>query len=411
MDYLVYAFLFFLPFERYPSFEFHGVTIRLSIILVLLGLILVIPRFIMQKKLKPFSLMDKWITFYFAIAVLSSLFASQHGRSTEVLAFILMTIAGYVLVSRSFRKKFDATTVLRFVVASGVFTSLFGLYQFIGDGLGLSLKYTLLAKQYSKVVFGFPRVQAFSLEPLYFANFLLLPIIFLIVFLLVSQRTARWYEYLSLYIMSTAFFFTLSRGAYGALLIASLVFIGACFYFNQRVRNVVPILAVVALAVVSTLGGIKAFSGKQGVTTFSQQAVVVNKATTAASVTPRLLNYREAFRLFKTRPVLGIGIGNYGVFNTVNPHTAGGDYMIVNNQYLESLAETGIFGLIGFLGIIVSAFLGLHTSLKADKGNWAALALAMTLVAILVQYNFLSTIYIFYVWAVLGLIEARTFSS
>jgi len=404
-SYLAYAFLFVLPFERIPSFELHGVTIRASVILLLVAAVTALPGLIFRRPQPPLSLMDKWVAAFAGVAVLSDLLAHQHGRSTEVLAFLAAALVGYLLVSRALRPFFQPIMVLRVITASAVVASLFGLYQFIADGLGVSSRFTGLATQYTKLVFGFPRVQSVALEPLYFANFLLLPLLLLAAYLLVQKRAPKWHEAASLLIILTAFILTLSRGGYAGALGGAVVLCVAIFW--KRATNLRAAGSVVACLAVSfflSLGCIQAFSGSTGLSTFASQATVSDGQTVAASVTPRTTNFKEAIRLFRQKPVLGWGIGNYGVVNAVSPYSPSSGYMIVNNQYLETLAETGILGFLALAGVVFAAFRGLWLAGKNSEHYWIAVGLAAGLTGILVQYNFLSTIYIPYVWATLGLI-------
>lgn len=403
--YLAYAFLFVLPFERIPSFELHGVTVRASVILLLLAAVTALPSLLFRRPLPPLSRMDKWILGFAGIAALSDIFASQHGRSTEVLAFLAAALVGYLLVSRALRPFFQPIVILRVIITSATVASLFGLYQFVADGLGVSNHFTGLATQYTKLVFSFPRVQSAALEPLYFANFLLLPLFLLGAYLLIQKRSPKWHETSSLIIIATAFILTLSRGGYAGFLGGSLLLILALIWKRATtLRAAGTVVACLVISFALSLGAIQTFSGSTGVSTFAAQATVSDGQTVAASVTPRTANYKEAFRLFKQRPVLGWGIGNYGVVNAVSPHTTSGGYMIVNNQYLETLAETGILGFLALAGVVLAAFRGLWLAAQDPKRYWIAVGLAAALFGILVQYNFLSTIYIPYVWATLGLI-------
>ena len=409
MDIFAYLLLFFLPFERIPSLQFHGVTVRISVILLIVAFFTVLPWLYVRRRLGPRSLLDTAIMVFAAIAILSSVFASEHSRSLEVVVFLASTILGYVVISRLLRGMFPIIKVLQTVVASGTITSLFGLYQFVGNSEGLAMKWTGLSTQYSKVVFSFPRVQSVGLEPLYFGNFLFFPILMLGTFLLTLERKPRWYELLSLLIMLVAFCLTLSRGAYSGILGGTVLLIVIFMALRQIPRNLLLVGGVAIASILISLGAIQAVSGSKGVQTFSHQATVTDTKTTSASVTPRLANFKEAWRLFKTKPVLGIGIGNYGIENTVSPHVPGGAYMIVNDQYLETLAETGILGFLALVGIIVTAFLSLKNAMLPTKDRWITYALAATFLGILIQYTTMSTIYLLYLWTVLALIEACSY--
>src|SRR5690606_6265065 len=111
----------------------------------------------------------------------SVLVASDQVRSIQVMGFFSVVLVGYLLISRTFRAQFSRIQVENIVITAGVLTAVFGLYQFVGNSyFNLSSTYTGLAEAYEKGTFAFARVQSVGLEPLYYANFLLLPIFILL---------------------------------------------------------------------------------------------------------------------------------------------------------------------------------------------------------------------------------------
>lgn len=72
------------------------------------------------------------------------------------------------------------------------------------------------------------------------------------------------------------------------------------------------------------------------------------------STTERLSYFGEAWKLIKTHPFLGAGLGNYtlAVHNDINPNLQSWDYQPVHNVYLLGLAELGVIGLILWLVLI-----------------------------------------------------------
>jgi len=134
---------------------------------------------------------------------------------------------------------------------------------------------------------------------------------------------------------------------------------------------------------------------------------LVGVETREAGVTPRLATYRSAYHLFRSSPWVGVGLGNFALV-TDQGKTDANQYPIVNNIYLEVLAETGILGALALFAIVVISLRTLWRLRSSDSDMiFPTLALAPVLVGLLVQYNFFSTIYILFVWVVVGLVAAK----
>ena len=407
MDLLVYALLFTLAFERIPSTQFHEITLRIPVFLLAACLLIGVPYLIIKKRATPISNIDTSIGAYLGVAILSILLASTRGRALEVFVFLLFVVAGYFVTSRFVRTTTKELVIIRILIAGGVVTSLYGLYQFFGDRLGLSIQMTGLAPQYSHMVFAFARVQSVALEPLYFASYLFIPL-FVLSSLIASRKKAPHIgEVVSLIVMSTAFILAVSRGAYLAAAVSIPLFLLFGFWRKLFTKNILWVAVSLLLAGAVSYGSLQAVSGSQGVQTFSTHAVGAEPSH-AASINPRLNNFHEALRLFKMNPILGVGLGNYGVINSISPHVPGHGYMIVNNQYLEVLAETGCIGLLAFLYLIYSIGTAILRSVKVQKHPWLITSLAAAFIAVLVQYLTFSTIYMIHVWILIALIEALT---
>ncbi|NJK71777.1 MAG: hypothetical protein HC932_06125 [Thermales bacterium] len=177
-----------LPFERIPSLEIAGVSLRISQILVLVGvwfffiLLAKNDSKITSIKIKKINI----ILFSFLIASIPSFFAVvNQTRFLTTLIATLLAFGATFLISQfevnPFKRVKELTISLTLV-------SIFGAYQFIGDLLGIPFNFTGLREQYTKIVFGIPRIQATALEPLYFAGMLFLPIFASLIFTSFHQR-------------------------------------------------------------------------------------------------------------------------------------------------------------------------------------------------------------------------------
>ncbi len=153
-------------------------------------------------------------------------------------------------------------------------------------------------------------------------------------------------------------------------------------------------------------------SGNFSLDTFIGQAT---EFETGAGIIERNETYDEAVDLFWQHPVTGIGIGNFGPAVAKYSHEMpAGGWLIVNNEPLELLVETGILGFSAILGLIIiviwqairalrqTRFIGDE---KDRKLLYAILAgLLAAFIGIIVQYQTFSTLYVLHVWFVIGMI-------
>ena len=85
--------------------------------------------------------------------------------------------------------------------------------------------------------------------------------------------------------------------------------------------------------------------------------------------------------------------------------------MIVNNEYLELLVETGVLGLVCFGAVVLVVLWQARVAAsKMDSAFVQAVVygLMAALVATLVQYNTFSVLYIMHIWLLIGLLHRLT---
>ncbi|QQG49775.1 MAG: O-antigen ligase family protein [Candidatus Berkelbacteria bacterium] len=409
IDQLANLAVFLLPFERLPSFDFAGVTLRLSTLVILVGALLMLPR--LRQFSWKLSLLDKTIIGFYVVAVISLTQATDLKRGLMVLGFLTYVLVVYAFLSRVWRKVLTPAKLQKLIVVAGAVTAVFGLYQFFGDALGLARQYTGLGELYTYHVFGFPRIQSTGHEPLYYANFLLLPILLLMSQYLQDAKSLGRWNLAALVLLLTVMVLTLSRGAYLGLIAGSLILLVALWRQTSWRRVLQSIgyvalsfgIAVALIQLVTTLGN----TTGRGFLNFADQATIQDYGK-GESTNLRIDRYKEAIRQFKEQPLLGAGLGQYGVVYAPPKDIARHGYPIVNNQYLETAAEMGLVGVIALMAVVGMAITQLVRSLKRRSSYFTAGLLAI-LIAIGVQYNFFSTIYIYHIWVLLALIEAATF--
>ncbi len=410
--------VFFLPFERFPTLNLGGVDLKINTVLgfiTLLGWVLALMFNPKRYKVQPYAITLPIVLFISAMLI-SLTQAQNMSRALEVLVFTLFTMAFSILATNMINSKEALKKTVQVILLAGLVVSLYGIFQFAGNLAGLSESAVLLKEGYGAKMMGFPRVMAFSMEPLYLANFLLIPIFLALAFFFnkvdiwpKKDGQKPWWK-LPLYLgfLVLILVLTVSRGAYlgfgAAFLVMAILLFRKVFTF----KNVALFLIGVVV-----IGYAVAFGLSKGDPTATNNFIthaLVRDYAKDASVQERLTTYKAALDAYHHRPVFGVGIGNYGPwlahFSSAPPD---GGWLVVNNEFLEVLAETGLVGLICF-GILL-VFL-IYRSLLAIKYaqdpffKTVMIGLFAAFIGVLVQYNFFSTLYIIHIWVLIGLLVA-----
>lgn len=412
---LVPIFLCALPFERLLTVDFHGYTVKLS---YLIGLFLLFSSFFVIKSIYRFVTLDEIILLLFNLSNFASvLYAIDHKRALIISFVILFLSLLYFILKRVFSDKLRF--YLNIILIISVAVSVFGLWQFFADQYCLGPSF--LRDAYTKTNFGFPRIQSTFLEPLYFANFLFIGLYSAIYLYIVKKKNL----YLAaLLVMAVAFFLALSRGAFFALALSSVV---ALILVISRFRSILKeylfalaviavsfVLAITIIFFVSETQGLKnylshAVSGEILSTNLSYKEILRGSQSEEVVTNPEVLTSRA----YTTKTALasaikhpfGIGVGNFGVLPEFRSLLAGGSYQTVNNIYLEILVESGIIGLMLFIFFLVLIAQKIFIDVKENRPE-SILYLGI-LIALLAQYLFFSTLYIIYIWVFLALIMRK----
>ena len=378
-----------LPFEYVPSLELGGVNIRLSQVLVLLGfyflLILVVKREpeILNSKVNPFLF---W-ALSFWVALLPSLFwVINAQRQIQVLIATALAFGATFLVA-NFIKNTIYTAKSLVLVMTGV--GVFGLFQFAADFVGVPYSITLLREHYTKRVFGFARVHATALEPLYWGGMLLFPCVFLLVYFIFKKQTkiepqteststlsrfysSRWLQLLAISVLYLNLILTLSRGAYLAFSFSLIIALFLCFrYISWKTISkwFIPYLAVILV-----FASIFLFSNDAGRLVTTATDHILNVFTDKQTSTVERLNFlTDALNLLYQNVITGIGSGNYGPRVQNNIPSGDGGWLIVNNVYVEIWLEQGLLAILVFLSMLGYylrfAFKALNLNLKKHKNE------------------------------------------
>ncbi len=404
-----------LPFERLGAFTLAGVNIRPSQIALAIAWLLWIRLWLLGRtKLawrRP-SLLA--LAGFFAVAGLSLLNAENLPRSLVVLGFTLFTASLALLLPNVIKDERAFKRIRVAIVLSAALVSLLGLWQFVADMLGAPLWMTGLRETYSRAILGFTRVQGASAEPLYFADYLLLPISLVVTWLLRHDAKTDGRRFLRpvqilLVAMLIDVFLTASRGGWLGLGVTLVVLL---WCERKRLKDWRPIaraggIAVAALSLGVLLLG--SFFSPTRETVTDIFFTHVTNITGGAAYDDRAQTISAALDAWRAHPWIGVGFGGYGPFvSTFAFAKPDAGWPIVNNETLELLAETGVFGLVAFLIFLVTLMHETSGRRRRYPQEATRIACLAALAGMLAQYQTFSTLYIMHVWFTIGLLLAAS---
>ena len=401
---------FFLPFERLGSYDIAQVTVRPSQIVALCTM-LALPVYFLKKRTVQIPHNPIFIPLgcFFIAAILGVLHAPNIQRSFFVLLFIIFTCGISILLPFLILTKKQIEQLLFFLYISFGIVTIFGVYQFIGDWIGLPPAVTGLRELYTKEILGFPRVQSTALEPLYFANYLLVPLSILLSLFMGRVhffKPSVFAVLIGLGVLNVVL--TVARGGYIAFFVSACILL--LYYFFQLQlftwRNVgyaaaAGILGLIVLfQVVSFDKVIRQFTGH----------VSLSGILSGASYNERVEMFQVAENAWREHPIVGIGPGSFGPYEAEHPYIMPDHgWRIVNNEYIELLAENGLIGLLSLLvlfGIVILRSIKALLQTKDRFIHAVLLGVLAGFIGILIQYNTFSILYIVHIWFTIGLLIA-----
>jgi len=404
----VLAVIFLLPFERIGAIDVAGVTIRPSQVVAVALIAAWLTRMAWRGRLswRPQPLLIP-LCAYLVVLGVGLTHAENPTRGVFVLAFTAFTLGVSILVPQIVRSEVQANRVVNVLLTTTAIVSAFGLFQFLGDYAGLPTSITGLRDLYTKDILGFPRVQSTALEPLYFANFLLLPLSLLTASLFSRVQRKGFFGLPLLLLAGLVLVLTVARGGYmafAASVVVIIVFSLRQFLHPGRILAFGASILIVGVVSMQLLGG--------GTDAFSVQKFTghITNLFTGASYEERIATFDLANQAFREQPLVGIGPGQFGPYASINPSYEPKDgWKIVNNLTLEVLAEAGLLGLLALvLAFSILIVRSVRAIRRASSPNLRALLVGglAAVIGILVQYQTFSILYIMHVWVAVGLLVA-----
>jgi len=343
--------------------------------------------------------------------VLSSLVSDDRSTAIPYLAVLLSLLGrGWIIsrfTSKDDFKAFEKTTL----IMCGLIV-IFSFYQFFGDILGIPPRFTGMLPQYrSFTAFPFPRVHALALEPLYLANYLLLPLAFLLVRLRKPAPRSDLLTKLLFIATLTIIILSVSRSAILGLVVSGLIYL---VVVRKELPYIKRLVVLGCLSLILTIGMV--FSVKflpkielkaranESLSIFGTHITNLNEG----SAQTRYELWPKAISLFTAHPFTGVGLN--GSRGALHPEqlARGDNYdqlQPINNDYLTIVAEGGLLGIIGWLPLLIIVIKRIWQTIKLQYRHIGA-ALAIVLIAVAVQMNSFSAIALLRTWVVIAMFLA-----
>lgn len=431
-----------LPFSYYPLASFgsiHGVHIDASLLYVAvlvattISLPLVLKRREQLFRSKPLVALG---AFWLFCSISSLSWSDNLFRGVATAAFLLLLIGFACTIATGLPELKKHQKLLYRLLASTIGVSIiWALWQIYGDALGVSAIYTLLPAAYQSPVFGVARPTAFALEPQFFASLLIIPLFWLVwQYVKIKPHTKPPLPLIiALVTVSSTLLLTLSRGGIYAAVLGFAILI---LLEHRNLKRWLSLAAILVTSiVVSTFVVFSAASINQQHSTsgYESMSKIINhlslgtfnlpspsKPSLNSSVAPpstkknsgyvssstdsRTSMSEKALSLWAQNPqtiMLGVGIGGFGVaLHEQDARFSKGS--VVNNYYIELLAETGLVGIslfVTFLGALLY-----QLALRRQS------ILIVLLVSLLIQLCFFSgNANIIHLWTLIGVVVSTLY--
>lgn len=398
LDYALYILVIFLPFSfRFIMASGTEMQVPTEPLLAIMAVALILRLIIMKQKGEELKFPLKLPMVIYALGVCFSLINSTHLYASikggfRALAYMMLSVVVYnVITDRKNLKFLFISAIVSASVAVG------WTVIFLVDRLEMW--------RYSTAYDGLPFTSY-----AHYGSFIVAILMILLARAIYDKGSydrVMWRGLLIFYGFAICFCF--SRGVWLAFIIAT------GFLLLQRsegIRNKKFLIIAGSVAFVVFLLSIPQISH-----------VVISRASTIFSLSygsnrERLLRWATAISMFMDHPIIGAGYGSFAFSFINNPEILGAKSrfgMGAHSEYLQVLAETGIIGFIGWMGIILFFFRhGFRLLRKIDKKMmlWRSLIIGIMSAefALLVHFvvNNLVQSYIVGVpfWLLIGLLPA-----
>ena len=342
-----------------------------------------------------------WILSFFCLSlILSTIFARYKVEAIKYDIRIMATTLLFFLLLQFFSREKLKNYALIILNAVGIVVAIIGIMEYFGIG---SVKEVLRQCQWG--IGSNPNAAtSVFIHNIIFAHWLVL-----LTFITLGQLKETTNKAYSIWLSASTglFVFTLvlalSRGAWVAFA-ASLSWY---LWIKRKDTVILKRASILLLILVITVAAIP--NARNRIIQTKNQ--LFSKYYQNIQPETRLDLYCDSLRLFKISPLVGVGLNNFkNTFYEVGLPCSGYQGVhTAHNQYLNVLAEQGIFGFIpfmGFVGYLIA--LGIR-NIRRGGNEFFALAIAAYFVSALFDYMWCDYSYLFMFWfvIVLNILEKR----
>lgn len=343
-----------------------------------------------------------WILSFFCLSLIfSTIFARYKVESIKYDIRIMATMLLFFLLLQFLSKEKLKNYALIILNAVGIVVAIIGIMEFFEIG---SVKEVLRQYQWGIGSRNGSATSVFVHNNI-FANYLAL-----LIFATIGQlkeTSSRSYRILlgaSLGLFAFTLVLALSRSAWVAFSVAG----GVCLWLKRKDKRVIIWSATLLLLFMVALVGVP--RAKQRV--MKAVSSLKNGHIGHLSI-GRLELWRTAVIIFKKHPIVGIGLNNFKdtfpEYTTPDMARWPSHIHHANNQYVNVLAEQGIFGFVVFVGFVGYLIAFGIRNIKRGGNEFFALAMMACFVSALFDYMWCDYSYLFMFWFViiLNILEKR----
>lgn len=327
-------------------------------------------------------------------------------RIVEQLGRLALSFCLMLLAANSVRSVETLVRALTIVAASAGLVSVYGIYQVMGTMGGYYRPVLPNTASYGIApgAVGATRATGTMQEPSFLAGFLCFAIVITAILIVWrgnlgrGTRAALW---ISLGLESVCLLMTTSTGGFAGF---GVVLLSGVYFLRQTdKRRFVLVWLVCAVLLALPIVNILAQPG------FQRRLIVGSVGKMShVSAHERTEFILAGLRMFADNPVVGVGPALYD--SCAKNYTRAfsvSRVIIVNNVYVELLAETGLVGFISFMIMFACLFRRAMRKIgRTDADSALHAAMAISLSALAVQFMAYPTFKMEFIWLLFGLIAA-----